>query len=252
MKIHFVASNNPKSKSAYRNMVKMYGQVSAENADCIVVLSGDGMVLRAFHENYKLGIPVYGANRGKIGFLTNPYSPNDLVERIEGATALKLHPLLATIETRSGEIHQTIAINEIYLLRQTHQTAKIKIRVDGVERMKEMVSDGLIAATATGSSAYNYSANGHILPPGTKLIALTPISPFRPRAWRGALLASDSLLEFNIIDAEKRPVCAVADYVEFRDVSKIRVSEAKDITLSILFDKDNPFKEKIIREQFAA
>jgi NAD+ kinase len=252
MKIHFVSSCNAKSKSAYRQMTKLYGQSDVSEADCIVVLSGDGMVLRAFHENYKQGIPIYGANRGKIGFLTNPYSVENLVERIRSAVPLKIHPLYVHIETRNGEVFETIAINELYLLRQTHQTAKIKIFVDGIERMKEMVSDGIIAATATGSSAYNYSADGPIIPPGTKLISLTPISSFRPRGWRGALLESSSVIEFDIIDAQKRPVCAVADYVEFRDASKVTVSEASDVTLTLLFDKDNLFKEKIIQEQFAA
>ena len=251
MKIHFVHSNNQKSKSAFKKMVKIYGQVAAYEADCIVVLSGDGMVLRAFHENYRLGIPVYGANRGQIGFLTNPYSVDNLIERIEKAVTLKIHPLNVIIENRAGETFETIAINEVYLLRQTHQTAKIRIKVDGIERMKESVCDGIIAATATGSSAYNYSANCLIIPPGTKLIALTPISPFRPRAWRGALLESDSVLEFEIIDPQKRPVCAVADYVEFRDVTKIKVSENKNVTLTLLFDQDNLFKEKILQEQFA-
>lgn len=252
MKIHFVYSSNAKSKSAYRKMAKLYGQCNASEADCIVVLSGDGMVLRAFHENYGLGIPVYGANRGKIGFLTNPYSVENLIERIEAAVPLKIHPLSVVVETRSGETFTSIAINELYLLRQTHQTAKIHIKVDNVERMKEMVCDGIIAATATGSSAYNYSADGPIIPPGIRLIALTPISPFRPRAWRGALLESGSVLEFDIIDAQRRPVCAVADYVEFRDASHVKVSENTDVTLTLLFDRNNLFKEKIIQEQFAA
>ena len=252
MKLHFVHSSNAKSMDAYHDMVKLYGQSDVSEADCIVVLSGDGMVLRAFHENYKLNVPIYGANRGQIGFLTNPYSTENLIERIKAAVSLKIHPLNVVVETRTGETFETIAINELYLLRQTHQTAKICIKVDDIERMTEMVCDGIIAATATGSSAYNYSANGPIIPPGTKLIALTPISSFRPRAWRGALLESSSVLEFDIIDAQKRPVCAVADYVEFRDASRVKVSENKDVTLTLLFDKDNLFKEKIIQEQFAA
>lgn len=233
-------------------MTKKYGQSDISEADCIVVLSGDGMVLRAFHENYMRNIPVYGANRGKIGFLTNPYSPNDLEERIKNSVPLHIHPLRINIDTREGDCFETVAVNELYLLRQTHQTAKIRIVVDGVERMKEMISDGIIAATATGSSAYNYSANGPIIPPGTPLLALTPISSFRPRGWRGALLRSDSVVEFEVIDSQRRPVCAVADYAEFRDAARVRVSEATDITLTLLFDQDNLFKDKIIQEQFAA
>lgn len=253
MKIHFVSSFSSKSRNAYRLMTKMYGQSDIDEAECIVVLSGDGMVLRTFHETYKKNIPVYGANRGKIGFLTNPYRPHeDLVEHIENAVPLRIHPLKIRIDTREGDCFETIAVNELYLLRQTHQTAKIRIIVDGVERMNEMVADGIIAATATGSSAYNYSANGPIIPPGTPLIALTPISSFRPRAWRGALLRSDSILIFHIIDPEKRPVCAVADYVEFRDAEKVTVIEDKNTTLTLLFDKEGLFKERIIQEQFAA
>lgn len=253
MKIHFVSSFSPKSRNAYRLMTRIYGQSDIDEADYIVVLSGDGMVLRTFHETYQRNIPIYAANRGKIGFLTNPYLPHeDLMEHIKSAVPLHIHPLRIRIDTHGRSCFETIAVNELYLLRQTHQTAKIKILVDGIERMKEMVSDGIIASTATGSSAYNYSANGPIIPPGTPLLALTPISSFRPRGWRGALLSSDSVLEFQIIDAEKRPVCAVADYAEFRDAERVTVREDKNTVLTLLFDKDGFFKERIIQEQFAA
>lgn len=253
MKIHFVSSFSSKSRNAYRLMTKTYGQSDIEEADCIVVLSGDGMVLRTFHETYQRNIPIYGANRGKIGFLTNPYCPHqDLVERIKNAVPFLIHPLKIRIDTRGGDTFETIAVNELYLLRQTHQTAKIGIMVDGKERMKEMIADGIIAATPTGSSAYNYSANGPIIPPGTPLIALTPISSFRPRGWRGALLHSDSVVEFHIIDPQKRPVCAVADYAEFRDAERVVVKEAKNETLTLLFDRDGLFEDRIIQEQFAS
>jgi NAD+ kinase len=250
MKIHFIYSSNAKSQEAFRYMVKIYGQADVAEADCVVVLSGDGMVLRAFHEIANRKLPIYGMNRGKVGFLTNSYSKDNLVERIQNATALKIYPLKVTVENSSGEVFNTVAINELYLLRQTHQSAKIKVVVDGVIQMNELICDGIIASTEIGSTAYNYSANGPIIPTGSKLIALTPISPFRPRRWHGALLRSDSQLKFEVIDRFRRPVCAVADYVEFRDVFKIDVSENRDMLLTLLFDQDNQFNKKILREQF--
>lgn len=250
MKIHFICSTNLKSQQAFKYMVKLYGQVNLNLADCIVVLSGDGTVLRAFHETAEFGLPIYGMNRGKIGFLTNPYTKNDLISRIKCAVPHEFHPLDVVIENEHGEIFNSIAINELYLLRQTHQSAKIKIIIDDVIKMNELICDGIIASTATGSTAYNYSANGPIIPPYSNLIALTPISSFRPRGWRGALLSSNKLIQFEVIDHIRRPVCAVADYVEIRNVSKITVKEKKDMKLCLLFDTDNTFDKKILEEQF--
>jgi NAD+ kinase len=232
-------------------MVGTYGQSELESADCIVVLSGDGMVLRAFHETAELGIPVYGMNRGGIGFLTNTYRKENLIERIEKASPLKIHPIRVMAERQNGETFNTIAVNELYLLRETHQTAKIRVKVDNILRIPELVCDGIIAATSTGSSAYNYSANGPIIPTGSRLMALTPISSFRPRGWRGALLSADTVLDFEVIDHTKRPVCAVADYVEFRCVSKVRVYEEKNMLLTLLFDEESELQKKILEEQFA-
>jgi NAD+ kinase len=232
-------------------MTKRYGQSPVEEADCIVVLSGDGMVLRAFHETIAENIPVYGMNRGKVGFLTNTYSKDNLIERIQNAVPAKIYPLMVRTEDPNGNINEEIAINELYLLRQTHQSAKIKIIANGEVKIRELICDGVITATPTGSTAYNYSADGPIIPPGTDLIALTPISSFRPRRWRGALLNSSVKLEFEIIDHVRRPVCAVADYVEFRNVSKVTVAERKDIALTLLFDPQNSLSQRIIDEQFA-
>jgi len=231
-------------------MTETYGQYDPVSADCVVVLSGDGTILRAFHETIKYGLPIYGMNCGKIGFLTNPYSKENLLKRINDAVAFKIHPLKIKIENHNREVLNTIAINEMYLLRQTHQSAKIRVFVDGVLQIKELICDGIIAATQIGSTAYNYSADGPIIPPNSNLIALTPISTFRPRKWRGALLSSDTVLDFEIIDHARRPVCAVADYVEFRDVRKVNVVEDKNTTLSLLFDKDNSFDKKVRAEQF--
>jgi NAD+ kinase len=231
-------------------MVKLYGQANIEEAECIVVLSGDGMVLKAFHENFSRKIPVYGMNRGKTGFLTNKYSAEDLEERIRQAIEVKFHPMRVVVAKKSGETFSDIAINEVYLLRETHQSAKIAIKVDGILRMQELICDGLIAATQIGSTAYNYSALGPIIPVGFKLMALTPISPFRPRNWRGVILPSDTVLDFEVIDDIRRPVCAVADYVEFRQAVKVKVFEDKTVTLSLLLDRSNPLEDKILNEQF--
>jgi NAD+ kinase len=232
-------------------MVKQYGQSELAEAECIVVLSGDGTVLRTLHDTFDKKIPVYGMNRGGIGFLTNNYFKDNLEERIRQATQLKIHPLRVIASRDSGESFNTIAINELYLLRETHQSAKIKVRVNGVLRIKELICDGLITATPTGSTAYNYSADGPIIPVGTGLVALTPISPFRPRCWRGALLNTDTMLDFEVIDHLRRPVCAVADYAEFRQVSKVSVFEDKSIALTLLLDANNTLEKKILDEQFA-
>ncbi|MDR1333735.1 MAG: NAD kinase [Holosporaceae bacterium] len=251
MKIFFVSSSNSRSKSAFRFMVKQYGQADIDEAECIVVLSGDGMVLRAFHENYARNIPVFGMNRGDIGFLTNRYAKENLEERIQQSNRITFHPLRVIVEKINGESFSDIAINEVYLLRETHQSAKISITVDGILRMKELVCDGLISATSIGSTAYNYSAFGPIIPLGSQLMAITPISPFRPRNWRGAILSIDTMLDFDIIDHVRRPVCAVADYIEFRQALKVKVFEDKRVTLTLLLDKDNPIQNKILAEQFA-
>jgi NAD+ kinase len=232
-------------------MVKTYGQAELDVAECVVVLSGDGLVLRSFHETFGRDLPVYGMNRGQIGFLTNTYSKDDLVERIQKASPLTFHPLKIIAENDRREEFHSMAVNELYLLRETHQTAKIRIRVNGTVKMKEVICDGIIASTPIGSTAYNYSASGPIIPSGSNLICLTPISSFRPRRWRGALLKSDVILDLEVVDYIRRPVCAVADYVEFRNVSKVRVYEDRSANLTLLFDRGNQFEEKILDEQFA-
>ncbi|MBE6447305.1 MAG: NAD kinase [Alphaproteobacteria bacterium] len=251
MKVHFVCSSNAKSKSAYRYMVKTYGQNDVEQSDCIVVLSGDGMVLRSFHEYYQYGLPIYGMNRGELGFLTNRYVKHSLFERIHNATALNFHPLRAEVQTSDSEISETIAINEVYLLRETHQSSKLKIKINGEVRLKELVCDGLITASPLGSTAYNYSAGGPIIPLDSSLLAMTPISSFRPRCWRGALLSGDTAIEVEVLDSHRRPVCVVADYVEFRKAEKVKISRDINKNLTLLLDSDNTLQDKVIEEQFA-
>jgi NAD+ kinase len=251
MKIHFICSSNMKSKNAYKFMVNTYGQADLDEAECIVVLSGDGMVLRAFHENAARKIPIYGMNRGGIGFLTNYYDKRELITKIKTASPLKIHPLRVALEDNNGARFESIAINELYILRETHQSAKICVKVNDEVKIKELICDGIIAATPTGSTAYNYSAHGPIIPVGSDLIALTPISSFRPRGWRGALLKPDANLTFEIIDRVRRPVCAVADYAEFRDVARVAVYYDINSSLTLLFDRDNTLEKKILNEQFA-
>lgn len=251
MKIHFVYSSNAKSEGAYETMVKLYGQYPAYEADCIVVLSGDGMILRAFHENYQHNLPVYGMNCGDLGFLTNKYRTENLVRRIENSVPLKFHPLRAWVEKENGETYSTIAVNEVYLLRETHQSAKLQVKIDGVVRLNELVCDGLITSSALGSTAYNYSAGGPIIPSGTSLMALTPISSFRPRCWRGALLPSQTCVDLKVLYNSSRPVCAVADYVEFRKAVNVKIIQDESLTFSLLLDPDNTLEKKILEEQFA-
>lgn len=251
MKIHFVCSSKTKSVNAYRVMVRRYGQYPAYDADCIVVLSGDGMILRTFHESYQHSLPVYGMNCGDLGFLTNKYKEDDLIERIRDAVSLKFHPLRAWIEDEDGKKFSTIAVNEVYLLRETHQSAKLQVKVDGIVRLKELVCDGLITSSSIGSTAYNYSAGGPIIPPGASLLALTPISSFRPRCWRGALLPDTTCVELEVRDNIRRPVCAVADYVEFRKAVNVKIVQDKSLTFSLLLDQDSTLKKKILEEQFA-
>ncbi len=251
MKVHFVHSSNQKSQQAYVRMLELYGQCPPEKADCIVVLSGDGTILRAFHENYPNNLPIYGMNLGELGFLTNRYQPEDLFERIQQAVPLEFHPLKALVEKNNGEKFSTIAINELYLLRETHQSAKLQVRINEEVMIKELVCDGLINASEIGSTAYNYSAGGSIIPMGSSLMALTPISPFRPRGWRGALLPDDTVVEIEVWDNFRRPVCAVADYVEFRDIVRVKICYDKSMKLSLLLDPDNCFKRKVLEEQFA-
>jgi NAD+ kinase len=232
-------------------MVRKYGQADLDKAECLVVLSGDGVVLRAIHDNVERNIPIYGMNRGGVGFLTNLYRTENLIERIQKAKPLKLRPLRIIGENNNGSVFNAIAVNELYMLRQSHQSAKICVKINGVVRIKELICDGIIAATAIGSTAYNYSAHGPIVPVETDLLALTPISPFRPRGWSGALLRADTTLVFEVIDKVLRPVCSVADYVEFREVSWVNVRQDDSLSFSLLFDADNSIQEKMLNEQFS-
>ncbi|MEO0962713.1 MAG: NAD kinase, partial [Pseudomonadota bacterium] len=246
----FRASRSAVAQEALTALEARYGQADVTAADVVVALGGDGFMLETLKVAQPLGKPVYGMNRGTVGFLMNDYSEDDLPERIEAAEHTTIHPLRVRTEDVNGEHAEALAINEVSMLRETYQAAKLRIVIDGKTRMEELVCDGLLVATPAGSTAYNLSAHGPILPLGAQLLALTPISAFRPRRWRGALLRHNACVQIDVLEAAKRPVSAVADHQEFRSVRKARIEEASDIDLHMLFDRDRNLDERIIAEQF--
>lgn len=252
-KIAFLSMNKPKAKNALAKLVDRYGNTDPSQASVIVVLGGDGFMLetlRKYMPLLKQGLPVFGMNQGTIGFLMNQYYLEDLPNRLEKAEAAIIHPLKMRVTTQTG-IFEELAINEISLFRQTRQAAHIKISVDSKPRLERLIADGVLLATPAGSTAYNLSAHGPVLPLGSDVLALTPISAFRPRRWRGALLKNTAKVKFDILEQEKRPVSAVADSHEVRNVETVEVEQAKDITFKLLFDEGHELDEKILREQFA-
>lgn len=249
-KLTFLASNAPAAQAALQELTQRYGTCTREEADVVVALGGDGFLLQTLHDSLPDGPPVYGMNRGSIGFLMNDYNVNDLPERLNQADQTTLHPLKMTARTLDGGITHAIAINEVSLLRETRQAAKICIYIDGKPRMDELICDGVLVATPAGSTAYNLSAHGPILPIRADLLALTPISAFRPRRWRGALLPTHACVEFEILEPDKRPVSAVADHTEVRDVRHVKITVNTDISLNLLFDTGYGLEERLIREQF--
>ena len=248
-KIHFVSSDNKTAKEAKDNLVKRYNNYPASDADVIVALGGDGLMLQTLHDNINEAKPIFGINRGSVGFLMNDFSDEDLLERIASATLTKVHPLQMTVKTEKDEINAK-AINEVSLLRQTYQAAKVKIRIDNKIRLEELICDGILLSTPAGSTAYNLSAHGPILPITSNLLALTPISAFRPRRWKGALLPHDSTVEIEVLEKAKRPVSAVADNLEIRDIENVKIIEDRETELFMLFDPETNLEEKILEEQF--
>lgn len=249
--LHFCASPRSDAQSALERMTRRYGQVSASEADVIIPLGGDGWMLETLRARFNDRIPVYGMHRGTVGFLMNEYSETDLIERINSAVRAVIYPLEMRARRIDGTTEQMLAINEVSLLRQTSQTAKLNIVVDGRERLHELSADGVLVATPAGSTAYNLSAHGPILPIGANLLALTPISPFRPRRWRGALLRHDARVEIIVKDAEQRRVAASADTQEVRDVERVSIREDRSKALTMLFDEGQALDERILQEQFS-
>jgi NAD+ kinase len=249
-KLAFVASNRPEAQAVRARLAARYGEVPAAEAQVIVALGGDGFMLETLHRNLGRATPIYGMNQGSVGFLMNDYSEERLLERINAAERSVIHPLVMTTMDASGQPNQALAINEVSLLRQTGQTAKLKISIDGKVRLDELSCDGAMVATPAGSTAYNLSAHGPIIPLDGRVLALTPISAFRPRGWRGALLRHDAKVRFEILEPDKRPVSAVADNFEVRDVVEVNVSEDRETRLHMLFDAGRSLEERVLAEQF--
>ena len=249
-KICVLGSRSPVAQEAVEKLRERFGHVDPEGADVIVALGGDGFMLQTLHAFMDLGKPVYGMNRGSVGFLMNDYEEEELAERLENARTAVINPLRMTAVDAMERKHEGLAINEVALFRQTHQAAKIRIAIDGEVLMEELICDGIMAATPAGSTAYNLSANGPILPIRSKLMALTPISAFRPRRWRGALLPWDTHIEFSILEQMKRPISATADHLEVRDVQRVEVQPASDIELKLLYNPGHGLEERLLREQF--
>jgi len=248
--IAILASDAPEAQDAAAALRARYGEVARDAADVIVALGGDGLMLTALHEYMSKGKPVYGMNCGSLGFLMNDYRPEGLMERLAAAKTETIHPLLASVTRADGSQHSARAINEVSLLRQSYQAAKLQITIDDKPRLEELICDGLIVATPAGSTAYNLSAHGPILPINAPLLALTPISAFRPRRWRGALLPDHAKVSISVLEAHKRPVNAVADHIEFKSVVEVLVEEDRKAACLIMFDGDHSWDERILAEQF--
>lgn len=249
-KLAFIASQTDEARVACDALQARYGAHDPKAADIIVALGGDGLMLQTLHRFMNSGKPIYGMNRGSVGFLMNEYDESNLVERIRSAVVTEIHPLVLEATDDAGNIHAALAINEVSLLRQTYQAAKLKIQVDGRVRMEELICDGVLIATPAGSTAYNLSAHGPILPIHAQLLALTPISAFRPRRWRGALLPNRAEVRIDILEADKRPVSAAADHTEIRNVTSVRVYEDPNSSSLIMFDADHGWDERILSEMF--
>ncbi|MFQ5566776.1 MAG: NAD kinase [Paracoccaceae bacterium] len=251
-KICFLASDDDEAQEALRSLRRRYGDVPAASADVIVALGGDGFMLGTLHANMDLAAPVYGMNRGTVGFLMNEYQPDDLLDRLAAARLAVINPLRMVAVDKDGQRTEALAINEVSLHRQTRQAAKIRILLDGEERMPELICDGILVATPAGSTAYNLSAHGPILPIRARLMAMTPVSVFRPRRWRGAILPWDARLCFEVLEFTKRPVSATADHVEVRSVRRVEVAAEPEIEMGLLYDPGHGLEERLLREQFAS
>ena len=250
MKFHFIASENPEAKEALKVLIKRYDQTKLELSDVIITIGGDGMLLKALRNSIEKNKPVFGLNKGNVGFLMNELSFDNLENRIQTARKVKMHPLFMSAHKINGNIFTELAVNEVSILRQTHQAAHLKITVDKKERLNELVCDGILVSTPIGSTAYNLSARGPIIPLNANILALTPISSFRPRRWRGALLPQRVKIRIEVLNFDTRPVSATADNVEARDIKYIEISTDKTKKLTILHDSDHSLDERIMKEQF--
>ena len=249
-RIAFVASAGKEAQEALEQLTKIYGNHDPAEADVVVALGGDGLMLQTLHQHMRDDRPIYGMHRGTVGFLMNEYSTPDLHERLAAARESVIHPLLMRATDVNDRVFLHHAINEVYLYRQTYQAARLRILIDERERMAELIADGVLVATPAGSTAYNLSVQGPILPINAQLLALTPISAFRPRRWRGALLPDSAFVIIEVLECDKRPVAAVADHDEVRDVHRVEILSDKSISMRMLFDPGHSLEERILSEQF--
>ncbi|WP_409560147.1 NAD kinase [Hyphomicrobium sp. MC8b] len=249
-RIAFVASEVPEAIEAQAALIKRYGETDPAEADVIVALGGDGFMLQTLHRFINDKIPIYGMNRGSVGFLMNDYREEDLLERLSAAETSRIHPLAMIATDANGKAHKSLAINEISLFRQRYQAAKLQVAIDDKMRLEELICDGILVSTPAGSTAYNLSAHGPILPIKSQLLAVTPISPFRPRRWRGAIVPSKVRITITVLEHEKRPVSAVADHFETRNVIKVDIEQARAIELYMMFDREHGLEERVLAEQF--
>ena len=252
LRIAVVAAETEPAQLAVEELRRRYHCVAPERAEVIIPLGGDGFMLETLHRFLSKGVPIYGMHRGSVGFLMNPYRPGGLYERLAAAQPVVLHPLEMEARDEHGDNHRALAFNEVSLLRESRQAAKLRVSVDGVVRIEELMADGILVATPVGSTAYNLSAHGPIIPLGAGVLALTPISAFRPRRWRGALLRHEAQVKIDALETDKRPVSAVADFTEVRDVVTVDINENRDISMTLLFDHDSNLEERVLKEQFAS
>lgn len=250
-RLHFTASGSPQAQAALDALAGRYGTYPPEHAEIIVALGGDGFMLETMHRFMQVSAPIFGMNQGSVGFLMNRYHENDLLDTLANAVEVELHPLKMTATCDNGSVVEGLAINEVSLLRQGRQAAKVKITVDGVVRLEELSCDGVLVATPAGSTAYNLSAHGPIIPLDARLLALTPVSPFRPRRWRGALLPATSKISIEILERWKRPVAAAADHAEAQNVNTVEIVEDTSTRLRLLYEAELGLAERILTEQFS-
>ena len=251
-RIAFLASQTSDAQAALQTLSERHGQWEPDEADVLCALGGDGFMLQTLHRHGSLGKPVFGMKLGTVGFLMNQYRTDDLLERLAAAEPAVLHPLEMVAQTESGATVGSLAYNEVSLLRQTRQAAHLSIELNGKLRLDELIADGVMVATAAGSTAYNHSAHGPILPLGANVVALTPIAAFRPRRWRGALLRAETEVRFRVLDPYKRPVSATADSHEVRDVVEVMIRESRERSVRLLYDSEHNLEERILSEQFEA
>ena len=248
--IAFLASLVPEAMEARKRLIERYGDARPQDADVIVALGGDGLMLQTLRQFIDSGVPIYGMNRGSVGFLMNDYREDELLERLASAEVTAIHPLAMRVRDADGIEHEAMAINEVSLFRESYQAAKLRLSIDGTVRMEELICDGVLVATPAGSTAYNLSAYGPILPINSQLLALTPICPFRPRRWRGALLPDRARIRIEVLEAAKRPVGSAADNIEFRSVVEVTIAEDLARSMPMMFDQGHSLGERILTEQF--